>query len=222
MADQNEAADTRRAETLAALTLALRKRGITDNRVLSAMERVPREAFVDTDLAELAYGDHALPIACGQTISQPYIVALMTQALDVGPEHSVLELGTGSGYQTAVLARLAKHIISLERYRGLSATAQARLEQLQISNAELHVSDGYDGWAGAAPYDRILITAAVPDLPKPVLDQLADPGVLVAPRGRDLPGQDLIRLVRQDGTDRIELLAEVRFVPLVEGLAKEL
>ncbi len=208
-----------RAETIAAFLLALRRRGIRSNAVLSALESVPRERFVDDDLTALAYGDHALPIACGQTISQPYIVALMTEALGIDTDDSVLEIGTGSGYQTAVLARLARRVVSVERYAHLARLARGRLDALGIDNVEIHVADGYQGWAEAAPYSRILVTAVAPEIPEALKTQLADPGCLVAPIGTTGGDQRLVRLRRAAGTDAIDDLAAVRFVPLTEGIS---
>jgi protein-L-isoaspartate(D-aspartate) O-methyltransferase len=192
----------------------LQRRGIHDRRVVEAMERVPREAFVLPDLAEQAYADRALPIDCGQTISQPYIVALMTQALDLGGQERVLEIGTGSGYQTAILSRLAAHVTSLERHAPLAEKAREALAYLHCDNVELFVADGWAGWAEGAPYDRILVAAASDRCPPALIDQLAEGGRLVIPLG-DSSSQVLQILTRRGGQAIWEELVACRFVPLV-------
>jgi len=161
----------------------LRRRDISDPRVLQAMEEVPRERFVPSEQYPYAYADGPLPIGEGQTISQPYIVALMTQLLEAGPNCEVLEIGTGSGYQTAVLAVLAKRVYTIERSADLSAGAQEVLGSLGIANVEFHIGDGSRGWPQERAFDRIMITAAVPDFPRPILTQLLDWGRIVAPIG---------------------------------------
>jgi protein-L-isoaspartate(D-aspartate) O-methyltransferase len=158
-------------------------RGITDERVLDAMRTVPRHLFVGPGLEDSAYGDHALPIGEGQTISQPYMVALMTQELSLTGTEKVLEIGTGSGYQTAVLARLAERVFSIERVAALSRRAGETLESLGVGNVIVHVGDGTIGLSEFAPYDRIMVTAGAPDVPQSLLDQLADPGIMVIPVG---------------------------------------
>lgn len=192
----------------------LRRRQIHDRRVLEAMLAVPREAFLLPELVEQAYADRALPIECGQTISQPYIVALMTEALDLtGPER-VLEIGTGSGYQTAILCRLAAHVVSIERHADLTASARAALKRIGCQNVELIVGDGSGGWPAGAPYDRVLVAAATSECPPALIDQLADGGRLVIPLG-DSESQVLKRLTKR-GEQRIwEELVPCRFVPLV-------
>jgi protein-L-isoaspartate(D-aspartate) O-methyltransferase len=208
----------RRAE----FVLALRKRGIADLRVLRAMETVPRELFVEERHGHLAYADQALPIACGQTISQPFVVAAMTEALDVGERHKVLEVGMGSGYQTAILARLARRVYAIDRFRTLVAAAEHRIAALGIANVTTMVADGMLGWPSQAPFDRILIAAAGAEVPAALLAQLRDGGVLVGPVGPQGQEQMLLRIVRQgDGFERTELFA-VRFVPLVAGKATSL
>ena len=203
------------------LILALRRQGVTDARVLGAMEGVDRALFVHEKFLGQAWEDQALPIDCAQTISQPFIVGLMTQALDVQPRHRVLEIGTGSGYQCAVLSRLARYVYSVERYRSLLAEAEDKLRQLDIDNVITRHSDGGLGWPEQAPFDRIMVTAASPGEPTELLKQLKPGGVLVAPVGRTSV-QMLHRYVGQeDGSFRRESLCEVRFVPLVEGMAKE-
>ncbi|MBN8527882.1 MAG: protein-L-isoaspartate(D-aspartate) O-methyltransferase [Caulobacterales bacterium] len=203
------------------LILALRKQGVTDARVLSAMESIDRSVFVHPRFLDQAWEDQALPIDCAQTISQPYIVGLMTQALDVQPRHRVLEVGTGSGYQCAVLSRLARYVYSVERYRSLLAEAETRLRALEIDNVITKHSDGGLGWPEQAPFDRIMVTAASPGEPTELLKQLKPGGILVCPVGRSSV-QMLNRYVGlSDGSFRRESLCEVRFVPLVEGTAKE-
>ena len=203
------------------LILALRRQGVTDARVLGAMEGVDRALFVHEKFLDQAWEDQALPIDCAQTISQPFIVGLMTQALDVQPRHRVLEIGTGSGYQCAVLSRMARFVYSVERYKSLLTEAEAKLKQLGVDNVFTRHGDGGQGWLEQAPFDRIMVTAASPTEPTELLKQLKPNGVLVAPVGRTSV-QMLHRYVGQgDGAFRRESLTEVRFVPLVEGTAKE-
>lgn len=202
--------------------LKLRRRGIGDADVLRAMDEVPREHFVSPQHADTAYADQALPIACGQTISQPYLVAYMTAALGVKPHHRVLEIGTGTGYQTAVLSRLAREVYSVERFRTLAEAARVRLETLGFSNAHVVVGDGMQGLPAHAPYERIMVTAAAEQVPQALLAQLAEGGVMVLPLGPHDGVQELIRLTkRADGVAR-ETLIGVRFVPLLPGPAREL
>jgi protein-L-isoaspartate(D-aspartate) O-methyltransferase len=194
----------------------LARRGIRDRRVLDAMRRVPRERFVPADLREHAYEDRALPIDEGQTISQPYIVALMTQALEMTGVEKVLEVGTGSGYQTAVLSHLARRVVSIERHQALSDQAAARLTELDYAGIELVVGDGSLGWPAQAPYDRILVTAAVDHVPPALLEQLVDGGILVAPIGPP-SGQVLQAIDKTAGQVQVRALVECRFVPLIES-----
>jgi protein-L-isoaspartate(D-aspartate) O-methyltransferase len=202
--------------------LTLRQRGISDRAVLRAMDEIPRAEFVNSDFAGRAYADQALPIDCGQTISQPYVVAYMTEQLGLRPHHRVLEVGTGSGYQAAVLARLAREVVSLERYRTLAEAARERLRALGIRNVEVIVGDGLAGAPGRAPFDRIIVTAAAAELPQTLLDRLADDGVMVLPLGPQNGVQHIIKLTKsQTGIAREELIA-VRFVPLLPGQAMEL
>jgi protein-L-isoaspartate(D-aspartate) O-methyltransferase len=204
------------------LILALRSQGVMEPKVLDAIEATPRELFVPELFQDRSWEDTALPIACGQTISQPFIVGLMTQALEVEPRHRVLEIGTGSGYQTAVLARLARYVYTVERYRTLLAEAEARLKKLDLLNIITRFGDGGEGWPEQAPFDRIMITAAAPGEPKKLLAQLKPNGILVAPVGRGAV-QSLVRYIADGhGAFRRESLGEVRFVPLVEGVAREL
>ncbi len=203
------------------LILHLRQLGVTDPKVLAAMESIDRAVFVHEKFLDQAWEDQALPIDCAQTISQPYIVGLMTQALDVQPRHRVLEIGTGSGYQAAVLRRLARYVYSVERYRSLLTEAEARLKELKIDNVITQHGDGGLGWPQQAPFDRIMVTAAAPGEPTELLHQLKPGGILVCPVGRSSV-QMLHRYVGQpDGSFPPESLTAVRFVPLVEGTAKE-
>ena len=212
-----EAGETRRAR----LVLGLRSAGITDPPVLGAIEAIQRDLFVPELFKARAWEDSALPIACGQTISQPLIVGLMTQALQLKPRHRVLEIGTGSGYQTAVLARLARYVYTVERYRTLLGEAEARLKALGVQNVISRFGDGGEGWPEQAPFDRVLVTAAAPEEPRRLLQQLKTNGVLVAPVGRG-PVQGLLRYVG-DGKGAFvkEELGEVRFVPLLSGVARD-
>jgi protein-L-isoaspartate(D-aspartate) O-methyltransferase len=202
--------------------LMLRKRGIGDAAVLRAMDEIPRENFVETELRPAAYADQALPIACGQTISQPYVVAYMTEQLRLRPIHRVLEIGTGSGYQTAVLARIAREVISVERYRTLADRARQRIAALGIANAEIIVGDGLQGASDRAPFDRILVTAAAEDIPQALVEQLADDGEMLLPLGPHSGPQHIVRVTKgEEGIKREQLIA-VRFVPLLPGQAREL
>jgi protein-L-isoaspartate(D-aspartate) O-methyltransferase len=202
--------------------LTLRRRGIGDRAVLRAMDEVPRGHFVEAEFAERAYADQALPIDCGQTISQPYVVAYMTEQLALRPHHRVLEVGTGSGYQAAVLSRLVREVVSIERYRTLADRARSRLAELGYDNVEVVTGDGFAGVPGKAPYDRIIVTAAAEQVPQTLLDQLADDGVMVLPLGRHGGSQHIIKLTKsKTGIARDELIP-VRFVPLLPGQAKEL
>lgn len=202
--------------------LRLRGRGISNAAVLRAMDEVPRDHFVETEDVGDAFADRALPIACGQTISQPYVVAYMTEKLDVRPEHRVLELGTGSGYQAAVLSRLAGEVISVERYRTLAARAGERLGALGYDNVEVVVGDGLVGLPARAPFDRIMITAAAATVPQVLLDQLEEDGVMVLPLGPHSGVQRILKLTKsQTGLLREEGIA-VRFVPVLPGEAHEL
>lgn len=207
---------SRRAAVEHMLSRQLTARGIRDPRVLAAMARVPRERFVPADEQALSYADRALPIACGQTISQPYIVALMTEALALRGGERVLEIGTGSGYQTAVLAEIAGEVVSVERHAELSAEADARLRECGYRNVELHVGDGAFGWPARAPYDGILVTAATQRCPEPLLEQLAEGGSLIVPLGGD-DGQMLTLLKKTPAGVEATELTECRFVPLVQG-----
>ena len=196
-----------------ALVAHLRREGIRNDRVLDAMARIPRQRFVPIELADEAYADRALPIAWGQTISQPFVVARMTELLDPRPQDRALEIGTGSGYQTAVLAALVAEVVSVERHAELSDAARDRLAELGIANAILVVGDGSAGYAERAPYARILVTAATPELPQPLVAQCAPGGRIVAPVG-DREVQQLTVYDRRDGLTRIRV-EPVKFVPLL-------
>ena len=202
------------------LVMELRGAGITDQRVLAAVERTPRELFVPETFKDQAYENVALPIGNGQTISQPYVVALMTQALEVGPRHKVMEVGTGSGYQAAVLARLCRRVFTVERHRPLLKTAEARFAQLRLHNVTSRFGDGTKGWPEQAPFDRIIVTAAAPDVPGSLLESLAEDGILVAPVGEERRDQQLLRVRRHADQFQVEELGSVRFVPLVSGLPR--
>ncbi len=202
--------------------LSLRRRGISDQSVLRAMEAVPRDLFVAPSDRAHAWRDTALAIACGQTISQPYVVAAMTEALDVRPAHKVLEIGTGSGYQAAILAKLSRDVLSIERYRTLADSARARLEQLELHNVEVMLGDGYDIPANLGTFDRIIVTAAMEEVPPALTERLEPDGILIAPVGPHSGVQTLVRISKTaGGFDRKELV-DVRFVPALKGIAREL
>jgi protein-L-isoaspartate(D-aspartate) O-methyltransferase len=202
--------------------LTLRRRGISDQAVLRAMEEVPREAFVGEANRSDAYRDSALGIACGQTISQPFVVAYMTEQLQVQKKHRVLEIGTGSGYQAAILSRLAAHVLTIERFRTLADSARARLKALGYDNVEVTVGDGFDVQADAGQFDRIMVTAAMVQIPDGLLERLQGDGILIAPVGPHHGVQTLVRVTKTaGGYDRKELV-DVRFVPALPGIAKEL
>lgn len=192
------------------------RRGIRDPRVIAALREAPRHVFVDEALRDKAYGDHPLPLPGGQTISQPYMVAFMSEALRIEPEHNVLEVGTGSGYQTWVLAALARRVFTVERVPELARRARALLDLLGVVNVASRVSDGSWGWSEYAPYDRILVTAAASALPRPLTDQLADGGLLVAPIGPE-GRQILCRYTRRGTRLEMEKLCTCSFVPLIGG-----
>ena len=202
--------------------LSLRRRGISDAGVLRAMDKVPRQDFVLPEFAEIAYADQAMPIACGQTISQPFVVAYMTEQLEVKREHRVLEIGTGSGYQAAVLSQLAGAVYSVERYRTLADRARETLKRLGYDNVTVVAGDGLNGLPEHAPYDRIIVTAAAETIPEKLVDQLAERGILVLPLGQHDGAQRIVKLTMlPDGRQQQDLLP-VRFVPLLPGKAREL
>ncbi len=194
----------------------LRERGIEDERVLKAMEEIPRRLFVPEALTERAYSDHPLPIGYEQTISQPYVVALMSQALGLKGTEKVLEIGTGSGYQTAVLARLARSVFSVERIHPLGAMARRRMDELSFHNVSIRVADGAHGWEEYAPFDKILVTAAADETPKALLQQLSDPGTMVIPRTTSESNlQKLYLMEKSNGFVKRRFLCSCEFVPLV-------
>jgi protein-L-isoaspartate(D-aspartate) O-methyltransferase len=202
------------------LIMSLRSNGIRDTRVLEAIETVPRELFVPEAFQDLAYADQALPIECGQTLSQPFIVAFMTDRLKVGDSMKVLEIGTGSGYQTAILAQLCRRVYTMERYRTLMKSAEQRFKALRLANVTTILGDGNKGWPQQAPFDRIIVTAAASKLPRKLLEQLAVGGIMIVPVEVSPGKQEILRITRtEEGFDR-ESLLPVRFVPLVEGIAK--
>lgn len=203
------------------LVMSLRGGGVTDAKVMGALERTPRHLFVPQRFGDQAYDDRALPIDCGQTISQPLIVALMTQALKLDDRCKVLEIGTGSGYQAAVLSRLARRVYSVERYRTLSREAEARFEAMRLSNIVTRIGDGSIGWPEQAPFDRIILTASAPTRPDAILEQLKDGGIAVAPVDRETR-QVLVRYVREGDSITETDIMDVRFVPLVKGEARAL
>jgi protein-L-isoaspartate(D-aspartate) O-methyltransferase len=202
--------------------LNLRRRGISDQAVLRAMEEVPRDLFVEVADRADAWRDSALGIACGQTISQPFVVAYMTEQLQLRSEHRVFEIGTGSGYQAAILSRLCRQVLTIERYRTLADSARARLKKLGCDNVEVMLGDGFDIPADAGQFDRILVTAAMEQVSEALTNRLEPGGVLVAPVGPHRGTQTLIRMVRTSaGIDR-KALVDVRFVPALPGIAREL
>ena len=203
------------------LIMDLRRQGVTDARVLDAMERVKRAAFLDESQRHEAYENKPLPIGWGQTISQPYIVGLMTHALKLGDRMKVLEVGTGSGYQTAILARMALRVYTVERLRPLMKIAEQRFKEQGISNIVTRHGDGYEGWPEQAPFDRILVAAAAPELPQRQLDQLKPGGILVCPVGPAESGQVLLRLTKHDAGKEVDSLGFVAFVPMLQGVARD-
>ncbi|WP_103333753.1 protein-L-isoaspartate(D-aspartate) O-methyltransferase [Pseudotabrizicola formosa] len=209
------------AERKMRFLFGLRSRGVTDARVLTAMERVDRGLFVRGHFADRAYDDMPLPIACGQTISQPSVVGLMTQALNVQPRDTVLEIGTGSGYQAAILSHLARRIYTVDRHRRLVREAQGVFQGLGLVNITAFTADGSHGLPDQAPFDRIIVTAAAEDPPGPLLAQLKVGGIMVLPVGQSDTVQSLIKVTRGISGYDYEELRPVRFVPLIEGLGAE-
>src|SRR5512140_1988243 len=202
--------------------LTLRRRGISDQAILRAMEEVPREVFVTAADRGHAYRDSALGIACGQTISQPFVVAYMTEQLALQKQHNVLEIGTGSGYQAAILSRLCLQVLTIERYRTLADSARARLAKLGYDNIEVMLGDGYDIPASAGTFDRIIVTAAMEQIPEALMQRLEPGGILIAPVGPHQGTQTLIRIVRTETGFERKALVDVRFVPALPGIAREL
>ena len=200
------------------LIMELRSQGITDTRVLAAIERVPREIFVAEAFQDQAYENIALPIESGQTISQPYVVAAMTEALEVGAKMKVLEIGTGSGYQAAVLSHLCRRLYTIERHRELLQGAEKRFTQLKLRNVVTKFVDGTKGWPEQAPFDRIIVTAATREAPQPLLDQLAVGGIMVIPLAANGRDQELVKTKRDAEGYIHESFLSVRFVPLISDL----
>ena len=202
------------------LIMQLRRRGIRDTNVLRAVELVPRELFVDPAFVDNAYQDIALPIDCGQTISQPFVVAFMTETLELDERHKVLEIGTGSGYQAAVLSHLCRRVYTIERWRELQKAAEHRFAQIGIANITTIIGDGWLGWPPQAPFDRIIVTAATLDAPAALLDQLKGGGRMIIPLGETRDEQSLVQIDKtEEGLVETPLLP-VRFVPLVHGRVK--
>ncbi|HUS55746.1 MAG TPA: protein-L-isoaspartate(D-aspartate) O-methyltransferase [Thermohalobaculum sp.] len=211
-----------RDEKLMQLMLTLRQAGLTNQRVLEAIEKTPREIFVERAFRERAFEDRPLPISCGQTISQPAVVATMLQALDVTPRCKVLEIGAGSGYVCAILARLARRVYGIERHRALALEARERIAQLGLGNVTIRSGDGTKGWPEQAPFDRILVSAAADDTPANLLEQLRPGGIMVLPVGQTDEVQQLIKIEKTESGPRYTELCDVLFVPLVEGLPEDI
>ncbi|MCR4377074.1 MAG: protein-L-isoaspartate(D-aspartate) O-methyltransferase [Rhodospirillales bacterium] len=203
------------------LVLELRQNGITDDKLIHVMERLPRDLFVPQAFQARAYENLALPIGYHQTVSQPHVVALMTQSLELNDRCKVLEIGTGSGYQAAVLAPLCRRLYTIERHKGLLVAAEERFKHLRIPNITTRFGDGSKGWPEQAPFDRIIVTAAAIDIPPVLVEQLAIGGIMVVPIGDDQHDQRLVKVVRTDEGTKISDLGWVRFVPFVEGEALE-
>jgi protein-L-isoaspartate(D-aspartate) O-methyltransferase len=212
-------------ERAISLLMALRRQGITDNRVLAAIEKTPREVFVEETFEPSAYENTALPIACGQTISQPYVVAYMTQALELDDKMRVLEIGTGSGYQAAVLSPLCRRVYTIERHRPLLKKAEQRFRALKLHNITTRFGDGFKGWPEQAPFDRIILTAAVPKVPENLVEQLKIGGIMIAPISDQAPAESisqlLTKIIKIDTGVRREPLIPVMFVPMLPGLPQE-
>jgi protein-L-isoaspartate(D-aspartate) O-methyltransferase len=202
--------------------LTLRRRGISDQAVLRAMEEVPREMFVEAEDRRDAYRDSALGIACGQTISQPFVVAYMTEQIQPQKHHRVLEIGTGSGYQAAILARLCGKVVTMERYRTLADSARARLARLGCENVEVILGDGFDIPDAAGNFDRVMVTAAMEQIPEALTGRLEPGGILIAPVGPHRGTQTLVRVTRTEAGFNRKELVDVRFVPALPGIAREL
>ncbi len=207
---------------LAELILRLRRAGVTDQRVVAAMEATPRELFVPAEARPEAYAERALPIECGQTISAPVIVGIMTAALEVGDRDRVLEVGTGTGYQAAVLARLARRVYTVDRFRTLVTAAESRFKTLRLHNVTTLIADGMNGWPEQAPFDRIIVTAAGESVPEALKKQVKVGGIIVIPVGPQDGIQKLTQLRRTETGFDERVLADVRFVPLIPGKAARL
>jgi len=209
------------ADTLMQFLFALRSKGVTDKSVLTAMEKVDRAQFVRGHFAARAYEDIPLPISCGQTISQPSVVGLMSQALRPGPRDTVLEVGTGSGYQAAILSHMARRVYTVDRHKRLVAEARGIFDALGLTNVTAFTADGSHGLPDQAPFDRIMVTAAAEDPPGPLLAQLKVGGIMVLPVGQSDAVQSLIRVTRHESGFEYDELRPVRFVPLIEGLGRD-
>jgi len=203
------------------LIMELRRGGITDTGVLAAIERIPREIFVPEPFQDQSYENRTLPIGHGQTLSQPGVVALMSQASLPDRSVKILEVGTGSGYQASVLSRLFRRVYTVERYRELLKEAESRFERLRLSNITAKVGDGYQGWKEQAPFQRIIVTAAPAEVPGSLVDQLGEGGIMVIPLARPGREQEVVRLTRGPQGLQEEHLTTVRFVPMVHGLPKK-
>jgi protein-L-isoaspartate(D-aspartate) O-methyltransferase len=203
------------------LIMELRNKGVRDTRVLDAIERIPRERFIDERFVADAYADTALPLSCGQTISQPFVVAFMTDRLKLTQRMKVLEIGTGSGYQTAVLSLLCRRVYSIERYRSLLKSAEERFKALNLHNITTMLGDGLNGWPAQAPFERIIVTAAARAIPDALMEQLAVGGIMILPVEAAPDRQELKRVTRTERGPEVETLLPVNFVPLVQGVAKE-
>jgi protein-L-isoaspartate(D-aspartate) O-methyltransferase len=222
MASDDDGSQDEKRIRIADLILRLRRVGITDQKVVAAIESVPRELFVPNESQPLAYSERALPIDCGQTISAPVIVGLMTAALDIGDRDRILEVGTGSGYQAAILARLARRVYTMDRFRTLVEAAESRWRTLRLTNITSITGDGTKGWPEQAPFDGIVITAAGEAVPEALKKQVRVGGVIVMPIGPVEGVQKLTRLVRTEDRFDEKILADVRFVPLIPGRAERL
>jgi protein-L-isoaspartate(D-aspartate) O-methyltransferase len=222
MASDDDGSHDEKRIRIADLILRLRRVGITDQKVVAAIESVPRELFVPNESQPLAYSERALPIDCGQTISAPVIVGLMTAALDIGDRDRILEVGTGSGYQAAILARLARRVYTMDRFRTLVEAAESRWRTLRLTNITSITGDGTKGWPEQAPFDGIVITAAGEAVPEALRKQVRVGGVIVMPIGPVEGVQKLTRLVRTEDGFEEKILADVRFVPLIPGRAERL
>ncbi|HSF94985.1 MAG TPA: protein-L-isoaspartate(D-aspartate) O-methyltransferase [Thermohalobaculum sp.] len=210
-----------RDEQLMGMMLSLRQAGVTDRRVLEAMEATPRDVFVERAFRDRAFEDRPLPIACGQTISQPAIVGMMIQALEVTPRCKVLEVGAGSGYVCAILSKLARRVYGIERFKDLALEARERISRLGLANVTIRAGDGTRGWPEQAPFDRILVSAAADDTPALLLEQLRPGGIMVLPVGQTDEVQQLIKIEKTEDGPKYSELCDVLFVPLIEGVPGE-
>lgn len=201
--------------------MQLRRGGIGDTKTLAAIEKIPRDVFTPASFRDQAYENIALPIGQGQTLSQPQVVAMMTEALRLNGRHRVLEIGTGSGYQAAVLSRIARRVYTIERYKQLLEAAEARFRDLRLHNITTRHGDGAQGWPEAAPFDRIIVTCAAAEIPGKLYEQLAEGGIMVLPLGVSGGTQELVRVTKKDGEMQTENLGGVRFVPLVPNLPQD-